>query len=89
MSQWTVSLGEGASICTVLQRRRREQLAVLAVATRSGTCMQVVGAFGAALLSGSILQSLVAHFPGAGRGPAFLANAAELDCLTWPMGKAR
>ena len=71
VSQWTVSLGEGASICTVLQRRRREQLAVLAVATRSGTCMQVVGAFGAALLSGSILQSLVVHCPGAGREPGF------------------
>ena len=71
MSQWTVSLGEGASICTVLQRRRLEQLAVLAVATRSGTCMQVVGAFCAALLSGSILQSLVVHCPGAGREPGF------------------
>ena len=71
VSQWTVSPGEGASICTVLQRRRRALLAVLAVATRSGTCMQVVGAFGAALLSWSIPQPLVEHFPGAGREPGF------------------
>ena len=71
MPQWTVSPGEGASICTALQRRRRSLLAVLAVATRSGTCMQVVGASGAALLSWSIPQCLVVHFPGAGREPGF------------------
>ena len=71
MPQWTVSPGEGASICTALQRRRRALLAVLAVATRSGTCMQVVGASGAALLSWSIPQPLVVHFPGAGREPGF------------------